>query len=695
MLVSFAWLEELVDLDGLGARDAADALTARGLTVDSVSGAAGSEVLDLDVPANRPDCLGHLGVARELSAAFSRPLLPRPTPSPATGPAAADAADVAIEAEDLCPRYTARLVRGVRVGPSPARVVARLEACGLRSVNNVVDASNLVLLETGHPIHAFDFARIEGGKIRVRRAGPGETIETLDGVLRTLGPEVLVIADRTRPVAVAGVLGGAATEIRGSTRDVLVEAAVFDPGSVRSTARRLGLATDASHRFERGVDPDGVLAAQDLAVRLLGELASGAAAPGLVDVHPRPAAPRVLHLRPERVRRLLGYDPGLDATRDALARLGIRIQDAPGGALLATPPTWRVDLLREADLVEEVGRHLGYDRIPVAAASARLSPLPDRLVEAEERARTALAGLGFHEAFNYAMNAAGEDDAFVEASAPGQIVLTNPIAEPLARLRRSVLPGLLRAADRNLRHGAEDVRLFEVGRVFLRREADTFPDERPRAGIAWAGAGEPRHFSARPRPVDFFDLAGAVETVLEALQPGIPWARRRSHLSGLHPRRSAVWSSAAAGDAAWGGELHPDLAASLGLETPLLVAEIDLATLLSAEAEERAHAPLPRLPAVTRDLSFVLSAGQEYAALTAALRGVAAPAPVRFEAVDRYEGSPLAEGESSLTVRVILQPSEATLTDPEVERYRSALIAAAEREAGARIRGGTEPPMGA
>ncbi len=694
MLVSFAWLGEIVDLGGLSARDAAEALTARGLTVDSWSGEPGEEVLDLDVPANRPDCLGHVGVAREIAAAFSRALLPRPAPPPEQGAPAAGAVDVAVEAPDLCPRYTARLVRGVRVGSSPPRVARRLEACGLRSVNNVVDASNLVLLETGHPIHTFDFARVGGGAIRVRRARPGETLVTLDGVPRDLSPGMLVIADESRPVALAGVIGGASSEIRGSTTEVLVEAAVFEPGSVRSTARRLGLATDASHRFERGVDPDGVLAAQDLAVRLLAELSGGAAAPGLVDVGPRLASPRPVRVRPVRVRRLLGYDPGVDAMREALVRLGIGVEEAPDGDLLARPPSFRVDLLREADFVEEIARHLGYDRIPLAATSETVSPAHDRLVEAEERTRTVLAGLGFHEAFNYAMNAAGEDDPFVGPSAPAPIEVTNPIAEPLARLRRSVLPGLLRAADRNLRRGAEDVRLFEVGRVFVRRAADPFPDERPRAGIAWAGAGAPRHWSSRPRPADFFDLSGAVAAVLEALRPGIRWDLRRADLAGLHPGRAAVWASGAAGDAAWGGEVHPNLEASLGLGTPVLVAEIDLATLLDAEGPERPAEPLPRVPAVARDLSFVLAAGQEYRALIAALRAVPAPAPARFEAVDRYEGKPLCDGESSLTVRVILQPSELTLTDPEVETYRSALIEAALRETGAKIRGGT-PPMGA
>lgn len=419
MLLSLRWLEELCALSA-GAADVARALTARGLTVDAVREDGDDVVLDVDVPANRPDCLGHLGVARELSAAFGVPLAPQTQSATAAGGPLSDLARVAIEAPELCGRYTARLVRGVTIAASPEWVVRRLAACGLHSINNVVDVSNLVLLQTGHPIHTFDFAHVRDGALRVRRAIEGETLVTLDGLERRLTGEMLVIADAQRAIALAGVMGGRDSQIGPETRDVLVEAAWFLPRSVRATARRLGIGTDASHRFERGVDPEGVLAAQDLALRWLFELAGGTAVAGTIDVRGEAPAPRVLRLRSARVGLLLGYQPSGAEIGAALTALQIPhgVEDGAGTFETRTP-SWRVDLEREVDLVEEVARHLGYDRIParlplVGAATAPPHPAH----EAAERSRDLLAGLGFHEAFCYSMTGAGEDDPFVAAGAP-------------------------------------------------------------------------------------------------------------------------------------------------------------------------------------------------------------------------------------------------------------------------------------
>jgi len=359
-------------------------------------------VFDLDVPANRPDALGHRGVAREIAAAFGLPLAPQAEGPAAAGAPVAGAVSVAIEAPDLCGRYTARLVRGLRVGPSPPRIVRRLAACGLRSINNVVDASNLVMLELGQPVHFFDLATLAGPGIRVRRAIAGESLTTLDGIERPLDPAMLVIADEERPVALAGVIGGAATEIRASTRDVLVEAAWFSPASVRLTARACGLATDASQRFERGCDPEAPPAAQELAARWLAELAGGTPAPGIIDVRPAPPVARTLSVRLARAARLLGYEPRADEALDALAALGLSPR-ARGEALEVTVPSWRVDLEREADLVEEIGRHLGYDRIPSRTPQGVPRSSHARGADIEEAVRDRLAALGFNEAFSYAM----------------------------------------------------------------------------------------------------------------------------------------------------------------------------------------------------------------------------------------------------------------------------------------------------
>ncbi|MBZ5639435.1 MAG: phenylalanine--tRNA ligase subunit beta [Acidobacteriia bacterium] len=686
MLVSLKWLGEICDLSGIDPPAVAAALTARGLTVDATLEGAAGVVLDVDVPANRPDCLGHLGLAREAAAAFGRSLLPRRRVSREDGEPLTSLLRLAVDDSDLCPRYTARAIRDVRVGPSPPWVRVRLEACGIRSINNVVDASNLVLLELGHPIHVFDLSRVGGGEIRVRRAAPGEKLTTLDGIERSLGPEMLVIADAGHPIALAGIIGGLESEIAPSTRDVLIEAAYFLPGSVRRTARRLGVSTDASQRFERGADPEGVVEAQETAVRLLLELAGGAPAAGMIDVRAEPSAARHLVLRPERVRRLLGFDPGRPAIRDALVALGLAPRDVEEGGLAVRPPSWRVDLDREEDLVEEVARQIGYDRIPAPPGAAAAPSRGADREAAEERCRTLLAHLGFHEAFNYSMNAADEDVPFVSGGSPPALAISNPIAETLTRLRRSLMPGLLRSADLNLRRGAADVRLFEIGHVFLPRDMAGFPDEPSRVAIAWVGARSPRHWSGPSESVDFPDAAGIVDAIIGALRPDLPSERAPAGLCGLHPGRSTAWTGEAGDAFAWCGEVHPDHARALGLPPRVFVAEVDLSHLVGPSEGRRRAVPLPRVPAVTRDLSLVLGTGTSWIRLLAELRKVGAPAPVRFEALDRYQGAPLAAGEVSVTVRVILQPLERTLTDVETEAYRKALVEAAESGLRARLR---------
>ena len=360
MLISLRWLRELVPATAEAA-EIGRRLTARGLTVDAVTVEDDDTVFDVDVPANRPDALGHLGIAREVAASFGLELTPRSSGPVADAPLSAVA--VTLPASDLCGRYTARVVRGVTVGPSPAWVVSRLAACGIRSINNVVDASNLVLLELGQPVHFFDLETLNGPAIRVRRANPGESLRTLDGIDRTLTPGMLVIADDARAVALAGVIGGAATEIRAATTDVLVEAAWFSPASVRATAQAFGLSTDASQRFERGCDPEAPPLAQDLAAHLLARLAGGTAAAGRIDVRPSPAVVRTLTVRMARAARMLGYAPSMDEAVGALGAVGLA-PTVRGDEIDVTVPSWRVDLEREADLVEEIGRHLGYDRIP-------------------------------------------------------------------------------------------------------------------------------------------------------------------------------------------------------------------------------------------------------------------------------------------------------------------------------------------
>jgi phenylalanyl-tRNA synthetase beta chain len=685
MLISLEWLRQLVPVTAEAA-EIARRLTARGLTVDAVNAADGDTVFDLDVPANRPDALGHLGVAREVAAAFGVTLASRLGAPPVAGAEVASAVTVSIDAPALCGRYTARLVRGVTVGPSPAWVARRLTACGVRSINNVVDASNLVMLELGQPVHFFDLARLAGPAIRVRLAARGETLTTLDGVARALDPSMLVIADADRPIALAGVIGGADSEIRASTKDVLIEAAWFAPGSVRKTARALGLSTDASQRFERGCDPEAPSAAQELAVRWLAELAGGQPAPGVLDERPVRASVRTLSVRLTRAHRLLGFAPSLQEAQSALASLGLSPR-AAGDAIEVTVPSWRVDLEREADLVEEIGRHLGYERIPAKVPhGAPASKQRSRGSDLEESIRDRLSSLGFHEAFSYAMIGPGEDDPFVVPGSPAPLALQNPISETLGLLRRSLLPGLIRAADQNLRRGAADVRLFEVGGVFSARKPGELPEEPSHVGIAWAGAALPPHWSGSSRPVDAWDAAGLVEDILALAAGERRFERERAPLQGLHPGRSILWRDETGRAVGWCGPVHPEIAARLGLPAEVLLAEADLTLTASIPAPAPAYQSISRLPGTWRDLSLVLDPATSVGGVAAALARVPSPAPFELRWIDRYAGPPLNPGEVAMTLRVMLQPLDRTLTDGEAEGYMTALLAALDSVPGVRLR---------
>ncbi len=660
-------------------------LTARGLTVESIAAAGADTVLDVDVPANRPDCLGHRGLAREVAAAFGAALAPLPPEVRGVPPPSAEAIRVEIEAPDLCARYTARIVRGVRVGPSPAWVRERLEACGLRSINNVVDASNLVLLGArpadpllrrrtarragparppGAPRRAPAHARRNAARARPRHARDRRRRAT---------------RARSRASSAAPIPRSAPRPARSSSRR-----RGSDRRRSAATSRRLDLRTDASHRFERGADIEAPLAAQQLAARWLEELAAGTPAEGTLDVYPVPRPQVELALRLEQLERLLGYRPTTDQVLAALAAVDLAPRAGAGGRVEVSVPSWRVDLTREADLVEEVGRHIGYDAIPVSldGLPPGVPDAPDE--ELEDRARRILASIGFHEAFGYAMIGDGEDEGFV-SDAPRAARLSNPIAEPLACLRRSLLPGLLQALDTNHRRGVRDARLFDVGRVFLFRHAGKLPSERVCAALAWSGAARPRHWSEPARDVDFPEVAGAVERVLGGLRRGLALERRTGGPAWFHPGRSAEWTLGDGAVVARAGALHPTR--QRGFEHPIWLAEIDLDALAALAATPVRAAAVPRLSLVSRDLSLRLPRGLPFEEIRRALSTVEAPATrVQFDVIDRYTGPPLPEDEVSLTVRFDLAPDERTLVEAEIEAYRRALVAALERLDGVRLR---------
>lgn len=676
MKVPLSWLREFVEFAAEPGRLAED-LTLAGLAVDSVEVHDGETVLDLDITTNRVDCMNVYGVAREVAALYGLALRPPGVSFPESGPPAKEAVEVSIEAPDLCPRFVVR-VFDVRLGPSPSWLRERLERVGMRPINNVVDLTNYVMLEVGQPSHAFDLRRVPGAHLLARWARPGERLVTLDGTERALEPRHGVVACPEGPLAVAGVMGGASSEVGEDTRLVALEAAYWEPLAIRRAARSLGLRTEASHRFERGADPEAPPWATARFAHLLGRLQAGQARPGLVDREGRSVPRRKVTFRPARVEALLGLSVGAERSREILARLGFGVE-ASGPAGEVEVPSWRGDVTREVDLAEEVGRHHGLDRIPSTVPPAR-SPAGLSRSQARERAlRSALGGAGFTETVCYPFV-----DPRADLPAGDDVLrLRNPISEDRSMLRRSlVVPGLLEALRGNLRHGRRDVSLFEVGRVFARGGEGL--REVLRLGLLCSGAARPAHWDEKPRQVDFFDVKGALE--LLAVRLGLP---EPSFLPDgvpphLHPGRSARVLLEGE-EVGWAGALHPDLAARWDLRDEAIVAEIGLGALLSSEPPAARFRGLPRFPAVQRDLSVLCPRGRKAAGLVAAARAAGGPTLVEVGVLDRYAGPPVPADKVSLMLRLRYLDPDRTLTGEEVASSVQA-VASALRALGVEIR---------
>jgi phenylalanyl-tRNA synthetase beta chain len=690
MKFSLEWLRELSGA-APSADEAARALTRVGLAVDAVEGAGDDAVLDVDVPSNRPDCLSHRGLARELAAALGAaapaPPSARPSAPGAAGAAPEGAAPLPVDIEDpsLCARYTALRVGGVRVGSSPAWMQRRLERSGMRPRNVIVDITNYVMLETGQPLHAFDLERLEGGRLAVRRTRPGEKLVTLDGVERTLDSGLLVIADARRPVALAGVMGGLDSEIRDSTREVVIESACFDAPSVRRTARALGLRTEASQRFERGADAEGALEASRAAAALMHEHAGGRPQEAASDLYPGRRAPRALRLRPARLAALLGMEVETGRMRAILERLGFAPR-AAGDAIEVRPPSWRLDIGCEEDLIEEVARHHGYDPIP-ATLPERIEPAGGADGDSGAMGRlpaalTALHGHGFAEAI-CTVFVNGPHNALFAPADGSPVRLLNPLSEAGDELRSSLLPGLLASLRRNLNRGAAGAALYEIGVVFATRGRRSPPDEELRLALAAAGSPWPGGWDRRAAPADPYDLKGALEELLARC--GCPPLEISPARDGaLHPGRGCGVSC---GGEALGvlGQLHPRAARALELPDGVAVAEISLGALARVPVRPRALQAPPRTPAVVRDLALVVPRRQAYAEVARSIRALD-PRIVGVEVFDRYESERLGPERVGLALHVVYQHPERTLVSQEVEELEGRILARLQESYGISLR---------
>ncbi|HYM22997.1 MAG TPA: phenylalanine--tRNA ligase subunit beta, partial [Vicinamibacterales bacterium] len=621
-----------------------------------------------------------------------------------------DRVHVTIEDPELCPRYAALLAEVTPGAASAGWMTTRLQAAGVRPISPIVDITNYVLLELGQPTHAFDLAKLAGPEIRVRRARTGEVVRTLDGVERKLDGDMLVIADRDRAQAVAGVMGGADSEISAATRTVVFESAYFKPASVRRTSKRLGLSTEASARFERGADPNGAGVALQRIAALMAKTGAGTVLPPIVDVHPRRTEPRHLHLREQRMNALLGVQvPPADVER-ILRQLGMTVTrahrggGATGGAIDGwdvVAPTFRVDLLREVDLIEEAGRHYGFDKLPDTFPVATMAaPPPDERIRREELVRRMLLGAGLNEAVTFGFIEKGAADLVASRVPRGAqpVAVANPLSALFDTLRPSLIPGVVDSVARNRRHGRDGVGLFEIGTRF------SSAGETRAVAIAWTGPAARVHWSAPPRAVDFYDVAGAVQLVCGAL--GVTVRFEQADEPFLVPGQAAAISleRSAKALAERPAERSDDprvgvvgqltAAAAEARELPradrVFVAELDLDVLGAASSADAVPVrPLPRYPSVVRDLSIVVSGALPAAiirgTIQAASGSLAAPLvnPGGVEFFDRYRGKGVPEGSVSLSLRLTFQAEDRTLTDAEVQASFDAVLAALVREHGA------------
>ncbi len=711
MKVVYNWLKEFVDVTAPPS-DVASRLALSGTNVGSVENGPHGAVIDAEVGSNRPDCLGHYGIAREIGAVYKLPLKPV-APKPAEGATkVGEAAKVEIQSPDLCGRFTARVIRGAKIQPSPAWLKDRLEASGVASISNVVDISNYVMLEFGHPLHTYDFDKIRDHRIGVRRAKAGEKIRTLDGLERTLDSSLSVVfdGDGSRAVGIGGIMGGSDTEISFSTKNILIECAWFEPIAVRKAARSLKLHTEASTRFGRGVDPETADLASRRAAELILQLAGGELLAGVVDVYPGKRSPKKIQLTRAEFLRVMGDDvpdKQIEAILSALGFAPVRIGENRGseGSLLAawecTQPSWRAEVEREIDLIEEVARIYGLDKFPPRLPAARQGAQRLPKYEPELRVRERLIGLGYREILTIPHVAEDRDVLFrPDGLAPAR--LSNPLSEEASVLRSNGLVTMAAALEWNLNHGQRNVRLFEIGRSY--RLDGSASLETPILTIGATGEAREKGIHENARQYEFADLKGDLDAIgalaggFDWQQGGAPWthaARRGTiHLQSADPRSGqpqSVISSEARNLPLIGttGQLARRVAEKFKLRQDIFLAEIQLDPLYAQirEAKEaRRYEPLPRFPAVERDFSLLLADGTPFSEVVKAIRSLNISEITSVEAADLFRGKNVPAGKYSLLVRVTFQSREGTLTDAQISEFSSKIIAALENNLSAQLR---------
>jgi phenylalanyl-tRNA synthetase beta chain len=695
MKVVYNWLKEFVDAKA-SAAELGTRLSLCGVAIDSVEETAAGPVLDAEITSNRPDCLGHYGIAREVDTIYCLQLKPVQPKLKETAEKAADAARVDIEAPELCGRFTARVMRGVKVQPSPDWLRQRLEAIGQNSINNVVDITNYVMFELGHALHAYDLDKLNDRRIVVRKSKAGEKIRTLDGAERTLAKDMCVIADGTRAIGIGGVMGGAETEISFSTRNILIECAWFDPIAVRRTSKALGLRTEASYRFERGANPETAELASRRTAELIQQVAGGEILSGVIDVYPRPEPPRKIKFTRKELLRVMGADIPDRDIEDILSALGFRPVRVDGnrgasGALVAEwecqQPSWRRDVTRGIDLVEEVARHYGYEKFPPRLPPAKQPAHALPHAEAMERIIERLVALGYHEIVAIPI-VDSRLDALFRPEGVTPAVIGNPLAEDASTMRSNGIVGMASALEWNLNHGQRNLRLFEIGRTYELHNGE--PKETPVLTIGATGLAREKTIWEAAREYSFADLKGDLDRIGE-LAGGLAWKAggpswlagvRAATISLAHGNRSAALDRHA-------GQLTRRVADEFKLRQEAFVAELRLEPLLEAvdrRSAELRFKPLPRYPAVERDFSLILPDGVTFAQVAETIRGLQIGEVESVEAADLFRGGQIPAGKFSLMIRVTFQSALATLTEAQVSAFSGRIVKALQEKLGAVLR---------
>jgi len=696
MKISYKWLKEFVDIPA-SPEEIASQLALSGTNIAAIENGPHGAVIDAEVSSNRPDCLGMLGIARELSAVYRVPLKTiSPKPAESGSAKASDAVSVKIEAPELCGRFTARVIRGVKIQPSPAWLKNRLEATGIVSISNVVDITNYVMLELGHALHAFDYDLVRNHSIVVRRARSNEKMRTLDGIERVFDPSICMISDGdgSRPVGVGGIMGGAETEISFSTKNVLIECAWFDPVAVRRGARSLKLHTEASTRFGRGADPEMTDVASRRAAELILQLAGGALLSGVVDVYPAKRAPKKITVSRAELLRILGADvpdKDIEAILGALGFAPVRIDQNRGsansllGAWECTQPSWRADVEREIDLIEEIARVYGLDKFSPRLPAARTGAMRLPHYEAETRLRERLIGLGYHEILTIPHVSEERNELFRPADAvPAK--LSNPLSEEASVLKSTGAVTTAAAIEWNLNHGQRNVRVFEIGQQY--RFVNNKPMEIRVLTIGATGAARQQGLSDSARDYNFADLKGDLDAI-GALSGGLRWDHGGPDWLSPAKRGTIFLGKEGSQPLGVAGQLTKRVADKRKFRQDVFIAEIALGPLYCmyyGVKNNRRYDPLPRFPSVERDFSLFLADGITFAQVQQTIQSLGIPEIASIEAVDLFRGKNVPAGKYSLLVRVTFQSRESTFTEAHINDFSGRIVTALEKSLGASLR---------